>query len=117
ATRESSLRSTIGVPIAVDGRVWGVIAIAMSGSDPLPEGSQERLERFTELVAIAIANAESRERLQRLADEQAALRHVATLVAEGATPAALSSAVAEHVSRRVDRSSASPVRLVGDGSC
>ena len=38
---------------------------------------------FTELVATAIANAESREELAELADEQAALRRVATLVAEG----------------------------------
>jgi len=37
-------------------------------------------------LATAIANAESREALAQLAEEQAALRRVATLVAAGAPP-------------------------------
>jgi PAS domain S-box-containing protein len=40
-----------------------------------------------------------REDLRRLADEQAALRHVATLVAKGASPGEIFSAVAEGVAR------------------
>jgi signal transduction histidine kinase len=48
-------------------------------------------------VATAIANAESRAGLARLAEEQAALRRVATLVAEGLPPAELFSAVSEEV--------------------
>ena len=47
--------------------------------------TEQRLNDFTELAAIAISNAESRDRFRRLADEQAALRRVATLVAEGST--------------------------------
>jgi signal transduction histidine kinase len=54
----------------------------------------ERLEKFTELIATAIANAESGEALARLANEQAALRRVATLVAEGASPVPVFDAVA-----------------------
>ena len=38
-------------------------------------------------MATAIANAEARAEVARLADEQAALRRVATLVAQGALPA------------------------------
>jgi hypothetical protein len=48
--------------------------------------TEARLASFTELLATAIANAESRAGLARLAEEQAALRRVATLVARGAPP-------------------------------
>jgi GAF domain-containing protein len=45
-------------------------------------------------VATAIANAQARAEVERLADEQAALRRVATMVAQGASPAAVFDAVA-----------------------
>ena len=47
------------------------------------------------LVASAIDNAESRDVLERLVDEQAALRRVATLVARGTEPEAVFRAVAD----------------------
>ena len=52
----------------------------------MPAVTESRLADFTELVATAIANADAREQVTRLAEEQAALRRVATLVAEGARP-------------------------------
>ena len=58
---------------------------------PLPPDTEERLTRFTELVATAILNAQARAEVQRLADEQAALRRVATLVARERPPDARSS--------------------------
>ena len=61
--------------------------------ESLPDDTEARLTDFTELVAAAIANAETRAALAELADEQAALRRVATLVAEAAPPAEISSAV------------------------
>src|SRR5262249_20070307 len=71
--RESGLRSTVGVPITVDGGVWGVLTVATSRREPLREGAEARLEAFTELVAMAISNAEAQNGLRRLVDEQAAL--------------------------------------------
>jgi hypothetical protein len=60
------------------------VAVAGSKSaDPLPLGTEKRLAQFSELVATAIASSEAREKLRRLAEEQAGLRRVATLVAEG----------------------------------
>jgi GAF domain-containing protein len=61
---------------------------------PLANGIEDRLAEFTELVATAISNSASREALVRLADEQAALRGVATLVARGVPPAEVFEAVA-----------------------
>jgi PAS domain S-box-containing protein len=49
----------VGAPVVVEDRVWGVVA-ATEGAEPLPRGTEERLARFTDLVATAIANAESR---------------------------------------------------------
>ena len=56
-----------------------------------------RLASFTELVATAIANTESRASLALLAEEQAALRRVATLVARGVPPVEIFSAVSDEV--------------------
>jgi PAS domain S-box-containing protein len=49
----------VGAPIVVEDRLWGVVG-ACEGSQSLPPGADERLARFTDLVATAIANAESR---------------------------------------------------------
>jgi signal transduction histidine kinase len=94
ATRPFGVVAVAGAPIVVDGRVWGVIAASPAGDQPLPDHIEERLAGFTELVATAISNSQAREELRRLADEQAALLRVATLVAEGATPGDVFAAVA-----------------------
>src|SRR5205085_5844758 len=65
----------------------------------LPAGTEHRLAAFTELIATAIANAQAREELSALAEEQAALRRVATLVARGASPQAAFAAVAAEAGR------------------
>jgi PAS domain S-box-containing protein len=53
--------STVASPIVVEGRLWG--AIAVQSQDPLPMDTDERLEKFTELVGTAIANADSKSEL------------------------------------------------------
>src|SRR5262249_27714059 len=74
----------------------------------LPPDAEERVAAFTELVATAIANAESRAELassearaRMLAEEQAALRRVATLVARGASPDEVLDAGAVEVGRLI----------------
>jgi signal transduction histidine kinase/CHASE3 domain sensor protein len=83
--REGGMGTSVGAPIVVERRLWGVVVVSSRGR-PLAAGTERRLVDFTELVATAIANTEARTEVGRLADEQAALRRVATLVAEGATP-------------------------------
>jgi PAS domain S-box-containing protein len=103
AARQSGMRSVAGAPIVVDGETWGVM-VAASDRAPLPDHIEERLAEFTELATTAIASAESGAGLARLAEEQAALRRVATLVARGAAPEDVFAAVAEEMSRllRID---------------
>ena len=67
-------------------------------------------------MATAIANAESREKVTRLAEEQAALRRVAVLVAQGAAPAKVFDAVATEVGLLVPADAAAIARDETDGA-
>jgi signal transduction histidine kinase len=51
--------SAVGCPITVGGRLWGAVIASSTTLEPLPEGTEERMQDFTELVAAAIANAQS----------------------------------------------------------
>jgi PAS domain S-box-containing protein len=99
AARSTRLRALVGTPILVRGQLWGTILTGTFADDPLPPDTESRLGEFTELMAIAIANTEARGEVRRLAAEQAALRRVATLVAEGASPSAILDAVAAETER------------------
>src|SRR5207245_451922 len=79
--REFGFRAAVGAPISVEGRLWGVMAVASTHEQPLPADTEARLAGFTELAATAIASAQTRVELRGFAEEQAALRRVATLVA------------------------------------
>jgi signal transduction histidine kinase len=75
-TGQIQIRSAVGVPIFVEGRLWGVIAVGSAGDTPLPPDTEPRLAAFTTLVATAIANAgaqtelkASRARIVASADE------------------------------------------------
>jgi signal transduction histidine kinase len=57
------IRSSMASPIIVEGQLWGAV-IALSGAPgPHPEDTEGRLRAFTELVAMAVANTESRAQL------------------------------------------------------
>jgi PAS domain S-box-containing protein len=53
----------VAAPIVVEDRLWGFV-VAASALEPLPEGTESRLADFTELIAAAIANADSRAQLR-----------------------------------------------------
>ena len=61
--REGGVRSSVGTPIMVEGRLWGVLGVGTKTEQPLPPDAEARLASFAELVATAIANAESRSEL------------------------------------------------------
>jgi signal transduction histidine kinase len=74
--RTVGIRSSVGCPIVVGGRLWGVIAASTRREDPFPPDTEAQIGRFTELVATAVANAEahaelraSRARIVATADE------------------------------------------------
>lgn len=58
--RQLGIRSAVGGSIVVAGRLWGVMIAAWTEPQPLAVDVEARLAQFTELVATAIANADSR---------------------------------------------------------
>jgi signal transduction histidine kinase len=110
---QAAVRSAVGVPISVGGRLWGIIAI--TSSSEVPAGAEERLAGFTNLLATAIANAQARVELREFAEEQAALRRVATLVARAAPPHELFAAVTEEAGRVLNADLARMNRYDPDG--
>jgi GAF domain-containing protein len=97
--RALGLSSAVASPILVNGRLWGTIFSATSEEHPMPADAQSRIAEFSELVATAISNVQAQGEVERLLDEQAALRRVATLVAEGDSPGAVLDAVAAEMER------------------
>jgi signal transduction histidine kinase len=61
--RTHGCMSGVGCPIMVEARLWGVMTILTQSLEPQPEGVEERVRQFIELVSAAIANAESRDEL------------------------------------------------------
>jgi PAS domain S-box-containing protein len=57
------VRSAVASPILVEGRLWGAMVAATNQSKPLPADTESRIVGFTELLATAISNAESRKAL------------------------------------------------------
>ena len=61
--RSHGLRSAVGAPILVEGRLWGLVIAGTTGDEALPPNAEERLAGFSELVATAISNATARAEL------------------------------------------------------
>jgi signal transduction histidine kinase len=58
------LTGGVGSPIVVDKRLWGSMVGLTTSKEPMPEGIEDRMLEFTELIGMAIANTESREELR-----------------------------------------------------
>ena len=99
ATQEWRLRSSVGVPIRVEGRLWGAIIVGLSREELLSPDAEARLAEFIGLVAAAIASAQAQAELESFGVEQAALRRVATLVARSALPEEVFATVTAEVYR------------------
>jgi signal transduction histidine kinase len=97
--REAATDCAVGVPIVVDGTTWGALVAVSPEPGPLAAESIARLGDFSQLAASVIASVQAREELRALADQQGALRRVATLVAQSAEPRAVFTAVAVEAAR------------------
>jgi signal transduction histidine kinase len=58
--REHGIRSGVGTPITVEGKCWGVMTAFSTHDRLLPRRAETHICDFTDLVAIAIANAQAR---------------------------------------------------------
>jgi signal transduction histidine kinase len=114
--RAVGIRSSVGCPIVVAGQVWGVIAASRKSDEPFAANTESQIASFTELVATAIENAEARAELRRMADEQTALRRVATLVARGGSPELVFDMVAEELGQLTNADITGIFRFESDGT-
>jgi signal transduction histidine kinase len=116
AREELGVRSTVGAPIVVQGQSWGVLAVHSKQPTPLPADTEARLQQFSDLVATAIGNAEARTEVAKLANEHAALRRVATLVARAPASEELFTTVAREVATVLDAPGVLVERFETDGA-
>src|SRR5204863_3177951 len=61
--QRSGYRAAVAAPVVLGGRLWGALAAGTRSDEPLPQGLEQRLCDFAELVAQALANADAREQL------------------------------------------------------
>ncbi|GAA0727246.1 DUF4118 domain-containing protein [Dactylosporangium roseum] len=61
--RALGIQAAVAVPIVVEDRLWGTLAVTSAQAEPLPPDAEARITDFTDLAATAIANADSRAQL------------------------------------------------------
>jgi signal transduction histidine kinase len=67
--REVGVRAAVGVPISVDGRVWGLTGVGSLQPGPMPADTEVRISRFAELTATAVvAGYRDQQKRQLLAE-------------------------------------------------
>ena len=106
--------SLVAAPIVVSGEIWGGLVVSVTRDLSFPADVEERLGQFAGLVAVAIANAQAREELAALAEEQAALSRVAVAVATEERPERLFGVVSEEIGRLFGADAGATVRYVDD---
>jgi signal transduction histidine kinase/PAS domain-containing protein len=109
---ELGIRSYVAAPIEVSGQLWGSVVVWLRSEHDFPDDAEDRLVQFGKLVSVALANAQAREELAALADEQAALSRVAVAVATEDRPETLFETVSEEVGRLFGARSAATVRYL-----
>jgi signal transduction histidine kinase len=83
------IRSSVGCPIVVGGRTWGVIAASMTREARFPPNTESAIADFTDLVAMSVLNAESQHQLtasraRLLTEADAARRRIVRDLHDGA---------------------------------
>jgi signal transduction histidine kinase len=111
--RRHGFNASAAVPIVIRGALWGaLVAVGRSEAFPLP--IEEHLANFAELAGTAVSAADARQELRLLADEQAALRRLAELVARGAALDEVFSAAATEASLLLGKLAAALMRYDGN---
>ena len=107
--RELGIRGAAAGPILLGGRLWGALSATWPDPALMPEGAEDRVAAFAELVAHAVENAEtraelaaSRARLVEAADE--ARRRIERDLHDGAQQRLVAAALELTIlERRLDR--------------
>jgi hypothetical protein len=66
--RAAGIRAAVGVPVIVDGRVWGLAAVGSARPGPMPVDTEVHISRFAELVASVVVAGYRDEQKKQLLD-------------------------------------------------
>ena len=81
--REVGVRAAVGVPIIVDGRVWGLAAVGSLQPGPMPADTEVRIGRFAELIATALVAGYRDEQKRQLLAEASQRANLVDSLLEG----------------------------------
>ena len=81
--RAVGVRSAVGVPIIVDGSVWGLAAVGSEEPGPMPADTETRISRFAELIATALVAGYRDEQKRQLLGETSQRPFLIDSVLEG----------------------------------
>ncbi len=98
STRGTTVRWCIGVPIRLQGRVWGVNVLGSTQPEPFPAHIEDNIVAITQLASAALSNAQANDDLRERAREQSALLRIAEMAASGADPTEVFGAIVRSAS-------------------
>src|SRR6201995_4492722 len=81
--REVGVRAAVGVPVIVDGRVWGLAAVGSAGPGAMPADTEARMSSLAELVAMALGAGLRDEQTRQLLAEPARRTNLIDALLEG----------------------------------
>ena len=67
--REVGVRAAVGVPVIVDGRVWGLAAVGSVEPGPMPADTEARISGFAELIGTALVAGYRDEQKRQMLDD------------------------------------------------
>ncbi len=67
--REVGVRTAVGVPVIVDGRVWGLAAVGSVEPGPMPADTEARISGFAELIGTAVVAGYRDEQKRQMLDD------------------------------------------------
>jgi GAF domain-containing protein len=81
--RASGLAAAVGVPVIVDGRVWGLAAVGSARPGAMPDDTEARISGFAELVASVVVAGYRDEQKRQLLSETSQRPFLVDSVLEG----------------------------------
>jgi hypothetical protein len=67
--RDAGVHAAVGVPVVVDGRVWGLAAVGSVEPEPMPADTEARISAFAELIGtVVVAGYRDEQKRQVLED-------------------------------------------------
>jgi sugar diacid utilization regulator len=81
--RAVGVRAAVGVPIIVDGRVWGLAAVGSLQHGPMPADTEVHISRFAELIATALVAGYRDEQNRQLLAEASRRSNLIDALLEG----------------------------------